>query len=285
VPAEPTDSTPSIVAEEIPAVPEKPTPTIGEYGSFQRAFDHLNFHLFGGQLDQVLFTLERQGGCVAYFAADVYTERHNPDHHVHQINITPDYLAGDRPKMDILGVIGHQMCREREHMVHGPLSGNYTRKTGAEIMKAVGLYPSKTGMPGGDETGKGIQFYIIKGSDFERVAKNLIASDWEVDLGSTFREGRQAKERKPAPMLVCELCGQDVKAKHGLQISCTDCLTRRLTETTESWPLDREQRQALIEVLAQCRMKVAEPQVLGIGPVAATSTSEPELPFDLPSAA
>jgi hypothetical protein len=60
-------------------------------------------------------------------------------------------------------------------------------------MKAIGLYPSNTGAPGGRETGHQMQHYIVSGGRFAEVFAALAATGWRLDLESAERPGKRGK--------------------------------------------------------------------------------------------
>src|SRR5215471_17765603 len=64
------------------------TPTAETYGTFNQAFAALNDELFGGNLPNVLITMQRKNNSRGYFSPDKFAHRRGADG-VHEIALNP----------------------------------------------------------------------------------------------------------------------------------------------------------------------------------------------------
>ena len=151
----------------------------------------------------------------------------------HEISINPDHLnRGDEVWHSTLV---HEMCHQWQAEFGKPSPSNYHNKEWANKMFEVGLFPSKTGQPGGATTGRGMTHYILNNGPFKRAfqAINLndltnlrlpyttntfkqeLPTDGEPDVEGQGKSGVKVKYS-------CG-CGTNVWGKLGLQIRCLRC--------------------------------------------------------------
>jgi hypothetical protein len=71
-----------------------------------------------------------------------------------------------------------------------PSKGGYHNRQWAEQMKAIGLQPSATGVPGGKETGPQVSHYILADGRFARAYSALATTGWKLNLESACQGGQ-----------------------------------------------------------------------------------------------
>jgi SprT-like family protein len=194
--------------------------TLAEYGGLQAAYDHLNKELFGGELPDVMLTLQRKNRSGGYFAPDRFSGRSGKFVR-HELALNPDGFIGQTDRW-VVSVLGHEMHHVWEHGVKGTPSRGYHSKEWAAKMKLNGLQPSNTGMVGGKETGQRMSDYIIPGGVFEQAFAALAATGWALNLQSAHHGGGKGTPNSKVKF-TCRLCGQNAWGKPDLSIICALC--------------------------------------------------------------
>jgi hypothetical protein len=89
-------------------------------------------------------------------------------------------------------------------------------------MKEAGLWPSRTGEPGGKETGVRVTHYIIEGGCFDEAYAKLRAGGlelrWESRVLPSAASGRESKTK-----YTCPVCGLNAWAKPDARLVCEAC--------------------------------------------------------------
>ena len=132
--------------------------------------------------------------------------------------------------MDILSTLVHEMCHLQQQQLGTPPKNAYHNKEWGSLMRAVGLYPSSTGEPGGKRTGIRVSHYIIQDGPFVGAADELLDSGFDLPY---YRLPNPTKEIKKAPVFVCDKCEQKARGKKDLQVTCTHCDTKMLPRVEE----------------------------------------------------
>jgi hypothetical protein len=87
-------------------------------------------------------------------------------------------------------------------------------------MKEVGLMPSKTGEPGGAETGQQMSHYIMDGGQFKKSCKKLLDDGFKISWGSSlFPKSKKRKDIK----YMCRDCKNSFWGKPNMPIICGRC--------------------------------------------------------------
>jgi predicted SprT family Zn-dependent metalloprotease len=195
-----------------------PTPTAATYGTFNEAFDALNHELFGGELPDVLITMQRHKGSRGYFAAQRFAHR-RADDVVDEIALNPAAMQ-DRTDRQVASTLAHEMVHLwQEH--HGkPGRRGYHNKQWAAKMEAIGLMPSHTGEPGGKRTGQAVTHFIIDGGPFDRAWTQLEQDGFRFDYQDRLTNGPETV-RKIKVRYACS-CAH-VWGKPGLSLQCLAC--------------------------------------------------------------
>jgi len=176
--------------------PENPpftlTPAQTVVDELQGGFREFNTELFESELDEskCMLTLDFSGRTnLGYFAQDRFANKDGQL--IDQISLNAEYVLRQSAKQ-VLSTLGHELCHywERRYTAK-PTKGAYHGKRWAWKMKKIGLQPSTTGQPGGNETGYRVSHYIIPGGPFERVANEMLAKGFAITWGAAADELRQ----------------------------------------------------------------------------------------------
>jgi predicted RNA-binding Zn-ribbon protein involved in translation (DUF1610 family) len=104
------------------------------------------------------------------------------------------------------------------------LSSYCGKKLGAQ-MKRVGLMPSTTGAPGGEETGKKMSHYIIEGGRFDEACKRFIKDGFKISW-SWIEVDEEPDDEWRRSKYVCKVCDTNLLGKPGLRFTCDECGTK-----------------------------------------------------------
>jgi predicted SprT family Zn-dependent metalloprotease len=153
------------------------TPTMAQFESLQKLFNHFNGPLFGGELEDVLLNLSRKGSRVlGFFAPDCWQGRSGEDKPVSEISLNPRYLGLRTPEATASTLV-HEMCHLWQHL-HGKAGRRgYHNKQWAQKMETVGLIASDSGLPGGRKTGERMTHYVLDDGPFSRAFARM-PQDW-----------------------------------------------------------------------------------------------------------
>ncbi len=205
------------VSYETPA-----TTTMGEYGSFQTAFDHFNATLWGGKLPQVYITLQRKKGTLGYFSPQKFAGR-GFQGKAHELALNPDHF-GKRTDREILSTLVHEMAHIWEQEFGKPPRGGYHGRAWANEMKRIGLYPSDTAKEGGKETGQRVSHYIVESGAYAVAFAALETTGLKLKWESQARvKAKIAAKRESKVKYTCPNCESNAWAKPGTVLICGDC--------------------------------------------------------------
>lgn len=134
-------------------------------------FGVLNLALFGARLPPCEFFFERRDDVVGMFRSRRF---HGRD----QIGFNPDFLS--RPLIDTLSTCAHELVHLWQYERGKITTVGFHNREWADRMISIGLQPSDTGAPGGNEVGEDMTHYIIAGGRFDCIARKLIASGFRL---------------------------------------------------------------------------------------------------------
>ena len=163
-------------------------PTTQAYDELQRAFDHFNKHLFGGELAQCLITMQRKDVRVyGYYSPRRFGSNRQRGKTVDEIALNPIHFS-HKDLGELMQTLVHEMCHMwQEH--HGtPSRQGYHNREFADKMLEVGLHPSDTGKPGGKMVGQSMADYPVKGGPFEKALKRLTSRKFKVSFYDRIAE-------------------------------------------------------------------------------------------------
>lgn len=153
---------------------QKPTEDL--YLALQRAWDHFNEQLFGGQLSPVLITLIRKGHFYGYYHENQFVEARG-ERKVHEISLNSAYFGISSP-MCVLSTLVHEMVHQWQHDFGKVGKSTVHNREWADKMLSLGLCPSDSGLPGGKMTGRRMDHYVINGGPFHVACERLLAADF-----------------------------------------------------------------------------------------------------------
>jgi len=193
--------------------------TKAEYSGLERAFTFFNKKLFDGNLPPVLITFRKHGRAFGYFGPNRYGQREGKEI-VHELALNTDLFEG-RSDEEILSTLAHESTHCWQHVFGHPSRNGYHNKEWGSAMKAIGLHPSDTGLPGGRETGQRMSHYIVKGGRFQVACRELLKSGFALHWQSRDRTKEKAPNSKVK--FSCPTCMQNAWAKPEAKLICGVC--------------------------------------------------------------
>lgn len=215
-------------------------PTEEAYSELQQAYDFFNEKLFGSRLPRCLIIHARKGRTYGYYCPDRW-QRTDMQESIDEIALNPQHFRS-RPIEEALSTLAHEMTHLEQQHFGKPGRRGYHNKAWGELMRAIGLEPSNTGAPGGDDTGQQMTHYIVAGGAFDQAVKTLIASGFgltwadsaqvadEEDRvpaglaspkGGTKPQGGTVNPRKKSKWkFSCPVCGQNTWGKFDTNVIC-----------------------------------------------------------------
>jgi len=173
-------------------------PTKNQYNTFERVFDFFNRELFNNSLPRVLLTFSRRSSGNGFFAADTW--KGSLVGQLHEISLNPNTF--DRPLIEVYSTIVHEQVHLWQHQFGKPSTNNYHNREWSEKMESIGLIPSKSGLPGGEKTGRPMSHYISPNGLYE-IAFNKMPTELYLPLESLKGRG-QNKSKIRHYCTVCE---------------------------------------------------------------------------------
>jgi SprT-like family len=196
-------------------------PTLGEYGTFQKAYDFFSAELFGNSLPHVLVTLQRHAKSRGHFTPERFMGR--VEHTVtHELALNPDTFVG-RTDEEILSTLAREMVHVWQQTHGKPTRRFYHNRQWATKMKEIGLQPSTTGEPGGKETGQSVMHYIISGSPYAQAYAKLKATGFHLHWQSGPLSAQDRAKRASKTKFTCPECGQNAWARPNALLICGQC--------------------------------------------------------------
>jgi hypothetical protein len=199
---------------------------------WQKAFDHFNRELFDGELPDAMIVFARNAHSLGHYAPKRYLSR-SGEFTKDEISLNQDGFK-DRPDEAIAGTFVQQMVSHwQEYHGHDKPTRGYHNKEWAAKMKVIGLYPSSTGKPGGNEIGQRVSHYIVPDGAYSYSYHRLSETGWTPTLESAPRAGSKKKDSKTP--FRCRQCGQNAFGKPSLAILCMDCTIEALPDLKINW--------------------------------------------------
>lgn len=168
-------------------------PTSEAYAELQAAFNHFNRTLFDGALSPCMITLQREKRTYGYHSNKRFISQSTTEM-IDEIALNPEYFAV-RPVRWTLSTLAHEMVHQWQDAYGTPGRGRYHNKEWAFKMKAIGLYPSTTGAPGGKETGDQMTHYIVEGGPFDLACSQLLTDQYRITWLDRHHAPRPRVER------------------------------------------------------------------------------------------
>ena len=167
-------------------------------------------------------TLQRKNRALGYFSPKRFGALTEKGLTTDEIAMNPAHFATRTPT-EVLSTLAHEMAHLWQEHFGKPSRACYHNKEWAEKMKAIGLHPSATGLPGGKETGQHMTHYILAGGPFAVACEALLSSGYK--LVWYDRGGDQKKPTKSGQRVkyVCPECDAAAWGKPELSLICGEC--------------------------------------------------------------
>jgi predicted SprT family Zn-dependent metalloprotease len=192
-----------------------------EYQGFQQAYDFFSRELFEKRLPQVLVTLQRHAKSRGYFSPERFNGRID-ETAVHELALNPDTFTG-RTDEAICSTLVHEMVHVWQQTYgKSPRRGYHDRQWAAK-MREIGLLPSSTGEPGGQETGQSVSHYIIPGGPYAKAYAKLAARGFQLHWQSAPEIAGARAKKASKTKYTCPTCGQNAWAKPDALLICGVC--------------------------------------------------------------
>ncbi len=202
-------------------------PTTSQSKAYASAFDYFNEKLFGGILPPCLLNFSRKSRTnYGFFSPDrwesapvSYDTRNNVK--CHEISVNPDHL--DRPLIDSMGTLVHEMCHLWQQENGKPSRSGYHNVEWGMKMDEVGLTPSNTGQPGGLRTGQQMSHFIVAGGPFA-IAFARMPEECKLPWLSSGNPSVPKKSKVESKVkYLCSGCRSAAWGKPGLHLLCEEC--------------------------------------------------------------
>ena len=201
-------------------------PTADLYRNLLLAFRFFNIILFDNVLPECLITVRRTSGTSSCFNANRFVSRTNPEI-ADEIALDPTRFSS-RDDCFILSMLVREMTHLWQYHNGKPASSGYCNRQWAAMMDQIGLVPSSTGLPGGQQTGRAIGHYIKSGGRFEHAYRKL--QQHGIRVAYEERGGKEectiAREKKASSKTrySCTGCQLNVWGKPKVEVICARCL-------------------------------------------------------------
>jgi len=192
-----------------------------QYRALQEAYDFFNRELFQGSLPHVLVTLQRHAKAKGYFAPDRFSGRVE-EATVHELALNPDEFTGRSDEL-ILSTLVHEMTHVWQQAHGRPPRRSYHDRQWAAKMKELGLQPSDTGGPGGQETGQSVSHFIVAGGAYAKAYQKLQARGFQLAWESAPERKQALAKAASKTKFTCPECGQNAWAKPDAMLICGRC--------------------------------------------------------------
>ena len=198
-------------------------PTEKTYQSFYQAYAFFNSSLFDSKLPNCLITMQRSRRSRGFFASKRFGHRSKTEI-IDEIALNPKTFI-DRTDREIISTLVHEMVHLWQHHFGKPGRRGYHNKQWAAKMQEVGLMPSRTGEPGGKQTGQAVTHYIDESGRFAKAWNQLVESGYRLDYQDRLAL-QPSDPKKDKVRYACPTCSIHVWGKPNLEISCIGCRQR-----------------------------------------------------------
>lgn len=196
-----------------------------QIASMEAAFDLLNDRLFDGELPPVVVTVYPKAGTYGHFTP--WKSWRDAGDGREEINLAAD--AMDRPVIDIMATLVHEMCHLYCH-IHGiaetSREGRYHNKRFADVGRAHGLRITRDRVNGWTVTRPGPALEALDAEGCFEAVRNDLARLSESCVSRTVGPaapfGGAPRKRKHL-RYSCPSCGATVRSSKPVRVSCDDC--------------------------------------------------------------
>lgn len=191
--------------------------SLATHRAIQKAYDHLNKHIFAGELPQPILTLSYHRSAYGYFRNECFTDDNDSDK-LDEISLNP-WTFEDRTNEEILSTLAHEMVHLWQHTFGTPKKTHHDKEW-ASKMEEIGLMPSSTGLPGGKRTGRNVSHFIIddETTAFKKAIKTI---DFELEI--IGKMGPKISKGSRRSKYTCPQCEVNAYGKKELSLICGSC--------------------------------------------------------------
>lgn len=207
-----------------------PTPTEEQFSALNGAYDYFNRTLFFGSLPGCILIFSRRADAHGYMSPNRWRKVKEKQPQTHEIALT--YVTLYREPLKVFSTLVHEMCHLWQFEYGNPSRGGYHNKEWAQKMLSIGLIPSHTGAPGGNQTGQKMTHYIERGGEYEKAFEKMpesfllpfttVDSDIMALVGS-LPTGTKPLKVKNKTKYTCLSCDTNIWGRPGLSVICGDC--------------------------------------------------------------
>lgn len=210
------------VAPVLALVAPSHNPTEQTYKALDQAYAHFNRTIFSGSLPACLITIQRKSKAYGFFCSGRFAQTQDHAVKADEIALNPSHFI-NRTAEETLSTLVHEMAHLWQHH-QGKPSKSHHNKQWAEKMKAIGLYPSSTGAPGGKETGQKVSHYILPGKVFAVACAELLAAGFVLPYVEIVIDQAAAKKKAASKTkYTCPDCKINAWAKPDVKLACFMC--------------------------------------------------------------
>lgn len=159
-------------------------PTRDMYEDLNRAFRFFNTRLFGNTLRPSLITIRATGHTYGYFSAGRFVDTRTGER-VNEIAFNPEAFAQNSVE-DVLSTLAHEMVHQQQYELKTNSRRAYHNKDFENRMRAIGLVPSATGLPGGPSLGERMSHYVDVDGEFLKAANELVDASFRLRWSDRF---------------------------------------------------------------------------------------------------
>lgn len=205
--------------------------TVEIYNAFWDAFKFYNYEFYGGKLPDCIITLQRRRNTYGYFWGDKFADTKDAEMLRCEIAMNPTLMAGRSDEYN-LSTLVHEMSHHWQFHFsayacrRGVVRPYHDKEWGSD-MKRIGLPPSDTGEPGGNETGTRMSHYIESGGWFQRATRELLETGFSLKwadnpelLSGGTRELKVKKKDQSKRNFKCPVCQQNAWANFNAKLKC-----------------------------------------------------------------
>lgn len=208
---------------------EKPTTEC--YQTLSSAYEYFSSALFAGQLPDVIITFHRQRKVMGY--ASIGRWVNDKRQYVDELAVNPEYFA-KYPLIEICQTLCHEMVHIWQAHYGTPGRRGYHNAQWAKKMVQLGLIPSSTGKPGGQNTGEWMMDYVLLDGPFHKACKELLKNGYRLPW----------VDRYPVYRLDLPITAYDDK---GSEYELTENLNPRSTAAISAMRAEKEDWEVMTE--------------------------------------
>src|ERR1044071_7570284 len=147
-----------------------------QFTALNELYNYYNRKVFGNTLPEAIVSIVRSRRFHGAFSPNKWKQKESDNDPIHEIFLNASSFRREEKAWH--STLVHELVHLQEFVLFGRCGsrGNHTKRWG-RLMKAIGLYPSSTGKPEGQETGRRVSHYVVEGGRFEKAFEALRKND------------------------------------------------------------------------------------------------------------